>query len=278
MAPEAFEGRYSVASDMWAAGALLYKLLVGTLPYPQGEFHAVLSAILGGALPRAAPGFRAGDSAPRGDARDRPRAGEPLCQRRGDGRRARRLEQALPKHGRRAGRASARRRAPHGRPAFAPGALISRGRGSHGGPGPAHAAPVPPAELSRSGPRSAGYRQGRSDVPLTDELRPVQIGHILTIDVVGFSAASLPAQGRMLAQLTAAVQATQAFRTARTATRCARSRPATEWPWSSSTTWPRPPRAPSRSPGRCGQPDVPPPSRFPYGWAFTAASCSPCWM
>ena len=49
---------------------------------------------------------------------------------------------------------------------------------------------------------------------LTDELRPVQIAHILFIDIVKFSTATLSGQGRMLAQLNAVVQAANTFRAA----------------------------------------------------------------
>ncbi len=45
MAPEAFHGRYSQQSDVWAAGMLLHELLTGTLPYPETEFYALLLAI-----------------------------------------------------------------------------------------------------------------------------------------------------------------------------------------------------------------------------------------
>ena len=45
MAPEAFQGRYSAASDIWAVGILLHELLVGELPYPQKEFYPLILAI-----------------------------------------------------------------------------------------------------------------------------------------------------------------------------------------------------------------------------------------
>src|SRR5437762_14124852 len=34
MAPETFQGNYSIASDIWSAGAVLYEMLCGTMPYP----------------------------------------------------------------------------------------------------------------------------------------------------------------------------------------------------------------------------------------------------
>ena len=45
MAPESFRGEYSAATDIWAAGILLHELLVGSLPYPQQDFHSILLAI-----------------------------------------------------------------------------------------------------------------------------------------------------------------------------------------------------------------------------------------
>ena len=45
MAPEAFKGEYSVASDLWAAGMLLHELLMGILPYPQTDLYPLLLAI-----------------------------------------------------------------------------------------------------------------------------------------------------------------------------------------------------------------------------------------
>ena len=45
MAPEAFRGEYSPATDLWAAGILLHKLLTGLLPYPQRDFYVLQQAI-----------------------------------------------------------------------------------------------------------------------------------------------------------------------------------------------------------------------------------------
>ncbi len=45
MAPEAFQGHYSPASDLWAAGILLHELLAGALPYPQTDFYPLVLAI-----------------------------------------------------------------------------------------------------------------------------------------------------------------------------------------------------------------------------------------
>ncbi len=47
MAPEAFKGHYSPSSDIWAAGVILYKLIVGALPYSQPDFYPLLLAITG---------------------------------------------------------------------------------------------------------------------------------------------------------------------------------------------------------------------------------------
>jgi serine/threonine protein kinase len=45
MAPEAFQGRYSQVSDVWAAGILLHEMLVGALPYPHTDFYSLLMQI-----------------------------------------------------------------------------------------------------------------------------------------------------------------------------------------------------------------------------------------
>jgi predicted ATPase len=45
MAPEAFRGEYSPASDVWAAGILLHEMLVGALPYPETNFYPLFLAI-----------------------------------------------------------------------------------------------------------------------------------------------------------------------------------------------------------------------------------------
>jgi predicted ATPase len=45
MAPEAFRGDYTAATDVWSAGILLYELFVGTLPYPHTDFYSLLLAI-----------------------------------------------------------------------------------------------------------------------------------------------------------------------------------------------------------------------------------------
>ncbi len=47
MAPEAFKGQYSEASDIWSAGVVLHELLTGSLPYSQADFYSLLLAITG---------------------------------------------------------------------------------------------------------------------------------------------------------------------------------------------------------------------------------------
>ncbi len=45
MAPEAFDGRRSVQTDIWSVGVNLYQFLTGSLPFPQKEFTQLLTAI-----------------------------------------------------------------------------------------------------------------------------------------------------------------------------------------------------------------------------------------
>ncbi len=45
MAPETFSGSYSIASDLWAVGVLLYELLTGVPPFPTGDLMALILAI-----------------------------------------------------------------------------------------------------------------------------------------------------------------------------------------------------------------------------------------
>jgi predicted ATPase/Tfp pilus assembly protein PilF len=45
MAPEAFTGDYSRASDLWAIGAMLYEMLSGQLPFPQRDIVQLMQAI-----------------------------------------------------------------------------------------------------------------------------------------------------------------------------------------------------------------------------------------
>jgi serine/threonine protein kinase len=46
MAPEVFDGKRSVQTDIWAAGVILYRLVSGRLPYPQSDLMALLAAIV----------------------------------------------------------------------------------------------------------------------------------------------------------------------------------------------------------------------------------------
>ncbi|MCW3096624.1 MAG: Serine/threonine protein kinase [Chthonomonadaceae bacterium] len=48
MPPEAFAGRYSAQSDIWAAGVMLYQMLSGKLPFPQSDLPSLYGAILTG--------------------------------------------------------------------------------------------------------------------------------------------------------------------------------------------------------------------------------------
>jgi serine/threonine protein kinase len=48
MPPEAFAGRYSPQSDVWAAGVILYQMLSGRLPFPQNDMPSLYGAILTG--------------------------------------------------------------------------------------------------------------------------------------------------------------------------------------------------------------------------------------
>ena len=45
MAPETFSGSYSIASDLWAVGVLLYELLSSAHPFPTQEMMALIVAI-----------------------------------------------------------------------------------------------------------------------------------------------------------------------------------------------------------------------------------------
>lgn len=46
MPPEAFDGKHSPQTDIWATGVMLYEMLSGSLPYPQGEMTAIVAAVL----------------------------------------------------------------------------------------------------------------------------------------------------------------------------------------------------------------------------------------
>jgi len=47
MPPEAFDEKFSIRSDLWAVGVILYKLLTGRLPFPQKDMTALIGAIVG---------------------------------------------------------------------------------------------------------------------------------------------------------------------------------------------------------------------------------------
>ncbi len=58
MPPEAFAGRYSVQSDLWAVGVILYQMLSGRLPFPQSDLPSLYGAIVNSPpapLPAAVP-------------------------------------------------------------------------------------------------------------------------------------------------------------------------------------------------------------------------------
>ena len=55
MPPEAFSGKYSSRSDIWAAGVMLYQMLSGALPFPQADMPSLYGAILSG-TPSPLPG------------------------------------------------------------------------------------------------------------------------------------------------------------------------------------------------------------------------------
>jgi serine/threonine protein kinase len=46
MAPEVFDGKRSVQTDIWAVGVILYRLVSGHLPYPQSDMMALLAALM----------------------------------------------------------------------------------------------------------------------------------------------------------------------------------------------------------------------------------------
>lgn len=46
MAPEVFEGQRTEQTDVWAAGAILYQLLMGHLPFPQKDMPSLFKAII----------------------------------------------------------------------------------------------------------------------------------------------------------------------------------------------------------------------------------------
>lgn len=46
MAPEAFDGKRSIHSDIWSVGVIFYQLLCGKLPFPQTDMTALVGAII----------------------------------------------------------------------------------------------------------------------------------------------------------------------------------------------------------------------------------------
>ncbi len=51
MAPEAFSGSFSAASDLWAVGVLFYEMLLGALPFPQADIMELVTAVRSGEPP-----------------------------------------------------------------------------------------------------------------------------------------------------------------------------------------------------------------------------------
>lgn len=47
MAPEAFDGKRCLQSDIWSVGVILYQLLSNRLPFPQSDMTALIGAIIG---------------------------------------------------------------------------------------------------------------------------------------------------------------------------------------------------------------------------------------
>jgi len=46
MAPEAFDGKHSERTDLWAVGVIIYQLLTGRLPFPQTDITSLIGAIV----------------------------------------------------------------------------------------------------------------------------------------------------------------------------------------------------------------------------------------
>ncbi len=46
MAPECFDGKRNVQTDIWSVGVILYRMLTGNLPFPQKEQTALIGSII----------------------------------------------------------------------------------------------------------------------------------------------------------------------------------------------------------------------------------------
>lgn len=46
MAPEAFDGKRNEKTDVWSVGVILYQMIAGKLPFPQGDISSLIGAIL----------------------------------------------------------------------------------------------------------------------------------------------------------------------------------------------------------------------------------------
>ena len=46
MAPESFDGKRNIQTDIWSVGVILYRMLTGNLPFPQKEQTALIGAIV----------------------------------------------------------------------------------------------------------------------------------------------------------------------------------------------------------------------------------------
>lgn len=46
MAPECFDGKRNVQTDIWSVGVILYRMITGSLPFPQKEMTALIASIV----------------------------------------------------------------------------------------------------------------------------------------------------------------------------------------------------------------------------------------